>query len=325
MDNGRLQYLLEKQKAKLASADEANELEKWYDQYDERADFTSSLSEQAVNALQASMFAGIDQRLEEVGKPAEILVKRKTWFSTGYRIAAAVLILILAGGFFYKYYQDYNVTKEITSFGETRSILLPDGSKVILNGNSELTYPSGWDKTTIREVSLKGEAYFTVVHTSDSRKFRVHTGEGFSVDVLGTQFTVSNRNSGTRVVLNEGKVQCNLSEKEADTLLLKPGDLVEFSQKSSKYVRKVVEASMYSAWKDNLLILRDTPLSEISKMLSETYGLELVTDHPELLQRQVSGKVPMDNVNTLLDGIAMTCGLNLDRKDNRIFVSQRKP
>ncbi|CAG5008442.1 hypothetical protein DYBT9275_04269 [Dyadobacter sp. CECT 9275] len=323
MNNERLQYLLERQKAMVASPEEEDELDTWYKQYDERPDFTASLSENAAHALQNRLFEGVSHRLNGIEKPAEVLMKRNSWFSLGYKVAAAVFILVLAGGFFYKYYKDYNLTKHTTAFGETRRIVLPDGSKVILNGNSQLTYPSDWGKTTIREVSMRGEAYFTVVHTADNRKFRVYTDHDFSVEVLGTQFTVSDRESGTRVVLNEGKVQCNLSRKEADTLLLKPGDLVEFSERSAGYVRKVVEASVYSAWKDKELILKDTPLSEISTMLSETYGLELVTDHPELLRRQVTGRVPMDNVNTLLDGIAMTCGLHLERRENKIFVSQR--
>ena len=67
-------------------------------------------------------------------------------------------------------------------------VILSDGTKVWINSDSELEFPNRFGED-IREVKLKGEAYFEV--TSDSRKpFYVLAGET-KVHVLGTAFNVS--------------------------------------------------------------------------------------------------------------------------------------
>jgi transmembrane sensor len=54
-------------------------------------------------------------------------------------------------------------------------VILSDGTKVWINSDSELEFPNRFGED-IREVKLKGEAYFEV--TSDSRKpFYVLAGE----------------------------------------------------------------------------------------------------------------------------------------------------
>jgi len=49
---------------------------------------------------------------------------------------------------------------------EDRSILLPDGSSVYLRENSELSYPEVF-ASSVREVKIKGEAFFEVTPNSE--------------------------------------------------------------------------------------------------------------------------------------------------------------
>src|SRR5699024_6685187 len=70
--------------------------------------------------------------------------------------------------------------------------VLPDGSKVILNSNSSISYTDGFAKDK-RELTLQGEGFFQV--TKDpARPFTVHTGN-IATTALGTSFNVRHHKS----------------------------------------------------------------------------------------------------------------------------------
>ncbi|HEV8514158.1 MAG TPA: FecR domain-containing protein, partial [Cyclobacteriaceae bacterium] len=91
-------------------------------------------------------------------------------------IAATFLLAALIVGYLSK---DKILYKTLaTSYGETKSVLLEDGTKVILNANSSLTIPRLGFGDYTRNVSLKGEANFSVAHLPGNQKFVVKTTDG---------------------------------------------------------------------------------------------------------------------------------------------------
>ena len=126
------------------------------------------------------------------------------------KIAAVIAITI---GLAWYNRDTINYISYKTSYGEIKTFKLADGSKVKLNGNSVLTL-SRWnfgDKK--REVFLKGDASFDVEHLKNHQKFIVNTPENFIVEVLGTEFTMSARKFGSKVVLTNGKVKLHYKEE----------------------------------------------------------------------------------------------------------------
>ena len=214
-----------------------------------------------------------------------------------------------------------------TSFGEIKRITLPDSSQVILNGNSELSYRSGWAEIEPREVWLQGEAFFSVVHTRSHEKFVVNTSEVFSIEVLGTRFNVSTRKSGTKVILNEGSIELHIlkadeSKGGTENVIMRPGDLVSFYQDPSEYVRKSVNPEMYSAWTESRLLLDNTPLSSIITFLEETYGLRVVVSDPSMLELRGSGTMPTRDLDLLLKVISETFSLKLQQDNVNVYFSE---
>ncbi len=297
---------------------------RWDPRLEQYTGFTHSLSDRTVQALENKMLENIQGRIDERAVFSTNGERRWAVFAFPARaiIAASVLFFVALGVYFF--YQNRTLASERTTYGETRAVKLPDGSEVVLNGNSEIRYSSDWSEAEVREVYLKGEAYFNVTRISGDLKFRVYTDADFSLDVLGTQFTVSSRKLRTRVVLNEGKIQCYMGKAARDTIMMKPGEMVQFGQTTSDYIRKEVESSIYSAWKDQKLVFDNTPLEEILSILEETYGLKASVKDQTLLSRQISGSVPTDDIGYLLEGIGEASGVSIERKGNDLTISARE-
>ena len=95
--------------------------------------------------------------------------------------AAAVIAVVVAGSSFAYLY----TTTETAARGTHLAVVLPDGSNVNLNAESQLKYKPYWWFAS-RNVTLTGEAYFEVKSGS---RFSVKSGNN-EVRVLGTSFNV---------------------------------------------------------------------------------------------------------------------------------------
>src|SRR6478736_1295153 len=147
-------------------------------------------------------------RFEKVESKIEVVSETTNTSKLSVRklsIAASFLLAAFIAGYVSK---DKILYKTLaTSYGETKSVLLEDGTKVVLNANSSLTLPRLGFGDYTRNVSLKGEANFSVAHLPGNQKFVVKTADGPDIVVLGTEFTVYNRLHQFKVSLSKGKIQ----------------------------------------------------------------------------------------------------------------------
>lgn len=128
-----------------------------------------------------------------------------------------------------------------------RTIVLPDGSAVSLNIDSDFTYPAQFDQD-IRVVTLVGEAHFDVKH-DPSRPFVVKTRD-FDVKVLGTTFNVKSYDNDrqTETTLFSGKVE--LAHNEEVPIVLAPSQKAIFDSKQERVsVLEVTEKT--AVWRGN--------------------------------------------------------------------------
>ena len=100
-------------------------------------------------------------------------------------------------------------------------MLLPDGSTVWLNAGSRLTYDSLYG-TTLREVTLSGEAYFDVVK-NPKKPFIIHTGK-INIRVLGTVFNVKSypEEQTIETSLIKGSIEVSFPSQPSKKIILKP-------------------------------------------------------------------------------------------------------
>ncbi|HEX8429402.1 FecR family protein [Hymenobacter sp.] len=224
-----------------------------------------------------------------------------------------------------------NLVRYVTPYGQQRKLSLPDGSEVVLNANSTLKTAAHWASNQPREVWLSGEAYFTVQHTApaamqdvaaapSNAKFVVHIGT-LDVAVLGTKFNVLSRHGKAQVVLNSGKVQLtNHRQARTEQVLMKPGELVEYSSTKSVAVKRVVNPTLYSSWTDGRLSFDGSTVAEIVQMLEETYGLQIEVTDKQLLEQKMTGTLPNGNDQILLTALSKALNVKIDRHGKQIQI-----
>ena len=241
-----------------------------------------------------------------------------------YRIAASFAFLMMVGVLIWYNYFRFEPIIYHTKFGQKQTIILPDGSKVILNANSRLEIKSEWSDVVNREVSLTGEAFFEVEKKPTTKqKFVVHTNS-LDVVVLGTRFNVNNRNVNTKVVLTEGSVKLEVKNADLVTkdLLMQVGDLVEFSKQDKTLSKRNVNTEIYSSWKDNKLIFNDTPLSEIAALIKENYGLVVRFQDVQIAKRKISGTIPSENLKILLASLETIFNVKITQKEQYLIFEK---
>jgi ferric-dicitrate binding protein FerR (iron transport regulator) len=210
---------------------------------------------------------------------------------------------------------------------QQRTLTLPDGSVVVLNGNATLTTATHWTNSAPREVWLTGEAYFKVAHLAapavrdiaaapGSAKFVVHAG-GLDIAVLGTQFNVNSQPTTTKVVLNSGKVAVDRHAWFAtENLLMQPGDLVETSTEAPHLARRRVQPALYSAWTQGELRLQQTSVRAIVQLLRDAYGWQVQVTDSAIMHQTLTGILPANTPDLLLPALAKSLGVQVTHTGN---------
>lgn len=261
-----------------------------------------------------SVWDAIQADIKKPAKTLEPSTRNSRFWS--YFAAVASVVLVCIGWYWYE------LPKEIeyqTAFGETREIMLPDSSTVILNSNSKLTFVNDWEDQRAREIWIEGEAFFSVVHKIDHQPFKVLSSQNVAIEVLGTEFNVYNRSGETEVILNSGLVTLSFPVKEKEgKIVMEPGDLVKF--KDNKFQREKVNTSLYTSWKDNILNLEHTSLAAMVKMAKDNYGVTIEVQNKEALNLTASGSMPLTNADAFLHQIALIFNVELTKENNKYLI-----
>ena len=249
-------------------------------------------------------------------KPQNIFLDIK-W----YAVAASIALLIVAGTLAWNNYSVPEIMVYQTKYGQLQNIVLPDGSKVTLNANSRLEVNQKWSDEATREVKLTGEAYFEVEKKPKTKqKFVVHTSE-LDVVVLGTSFDVNDRNIQTSVALKEGSVRIELTHKN-QVVLMKQGELVEFTKADNSLVKKDGTSERFYAWKDNKLVFENTSIREVASLIQENYGLKVSFANEALSKRKISGTIPNDNLELLLNSLETIFSIKIKKENEQLIFEK---
>ena len=206
----------------------------------------------------------------------------KTLFFSLPRVAAIVAIAFGLG--FLAHYitgailsnsSSIAVQEIIVPFGSKSNIKLPDGTSVILNAGSKLSYKTNYGETN-REVWLEGEGYFSVAKDK-KRSFIVKT-DYINVQAFGTVFNVKayKDDKELQATLIEGSVGVFPSSVENDSLIrLVPNQQAVFNKELRKIVVSKVDVKLYSGWKDDKCYFENETFTSITKTIERSFNVTI--------------------------------------------------
>lgn len=206
-----------------------------------------------------------------------------------------------------------------TPRGKDYELVLSDGTVVLLNADSKITFPTRFtgDKRTVK---LVGEAYFKV-SKNKHRPFIVETGNLYT-KVLGTEFNLkAYPHSDVNVTLIKGSVAVNAEGKE---VMLKPGENAEYSEDKDIEVT-TVDTEGYIQWKDGYFYFDNVPLIDVVRDLGRWYNVNIEIRNNSLMSyrlhfiasRKASIKEFVDNLNEFNY-------LHVVHKDNKLIIDRKK-
>ena len=215
--------------------------------------------------------------------------------------AAAILLCIVGGWIAGMMYADLHmprgfVTME-TEVGQQAKTVLPDGTTVLLNACSKLTYSlEGWNNA--RDVRLEGEAIFDVVHKEDL-PFYVHTHD-YNVRVLGTNFNVMAYKNDTEgvVTLKHGKVEIGVAGSNKN-MFLQPGESFVYDNRTGACRVEQRSLKHIYAWEHKEIIFEGHTLEDKKEELSRHFGYKFEIA-PELQKMSYKATLRDESLNEFL-------------------------
>jgi transmembrane sensor len=256
---------------------------------------------------------------ESVAKPKGRFARPLLWgTAAALAIVAGFAWLMLTGPQVYT-----------TKFGEQRSVLLDDGSRVTLNTASRIEVDLRKDRRLIR--LSQGEALFEVAHDA-SRPFDVHAANTV-LRAVGTQFNVDMRSTQTTVTVLEGRVAvvpelgaAPASSSESASapsnalenpeiaenilshhalvprgqLILAAAERVVITSSGPSAPQHVVNLAAATSWTRRQLVFENRPVSEVAEEFNRYNRGRIVIDSEKLRRQQVTGVFQSDDPASFL-------------------------
>lgn len=255
-------------------------------------------------------------------QPVLRVARRGTvWTSVPMRVAAAILV-VAGAGLIYQTFGSKTPTQVAaapqhfaSAVGALDSLKLPDGTRVLLGPGSELTLGDRFG-ADVRDVHLKGEAKFEVVHDG-AHPFIVHTANASFRDV-GTVFSVhSDATDGARIVVTEGSVA--VESKGSEPVTLVAGDRASVADAGSVRVERASASGDDMAWTTGRLIFNDAPVAQVTADLRRWYGIDLTVDS-SLSARTVNATFDRGGADGVGKVLAAVLGGRLEQNGNAMHI-----
>lgn len=214
----------------------------------------------------------------------------------------------------------YKTERFDTAIGERRSLVLDDGSTLLLDSASHVEVH--W-RLLSRQVDLRAGQVLFDVAAAVYRPFVVSAGTA-RVEVRGTLFNVRRLdNDDVRVTLARGRVEvAPAGEAQAPTILM-PGQQVDSIGGHLTPVAKV-DASTAMAWKDDRIVFEQTPLDEAIAVLRQYRKAPIEMGDTSLAALKVTGVFDAHKVDRLLDLLPSILPVAVLRQADGAVLVQRK-
>jgi len=303
---------------------EQDQWDSWMSSHPEQA----QLVQQAISLLEATRLQELPLPLQQIALAEARLFSRidtlpkegivLPLFNRRRRMVAASVAILLTAGLIITAIRSSKGTAIKTAFGEIAHRQLPDGTEVMMDANSSISFAGNWREDTDREVWMNGEAFFHVRRTRDNSRFIVHLDHA-DVIVTGTKFNVINRHGAENILLDEGSVV--LRSSNGRELQLSPGEFVDLRGKL--WEKKAVQRDSLMAWKEQKLVFDGTPLRELVTIINDHYGVHIKLADSSIGDQTISAILPNNNLEVLLRSLEATAEFDISKDGDQIIIRAR--
>jgi transmembrane sensor len=297
----------------------------------------------------------VEGEYTEKGKPARKPVYR---LLASVAVAASVLLVVGLGWKFFVGKPDTPVARnagentdstlfvvrhEVNTTGKEKRIQLPDGSIIVLEDKSGITYREPF--LNGRDITLVGKAHFKVAK-DNTRPFTV-ISDDISTTALGTEFTVTVFANERRIIvrLYEGKVVVRPVEKSnwrmKNDVYLLPGQELIYDNDALAKVRAFQlknatapgrgikeesgrdDPSLPKDNKGSWYMFNNQSLEQVLDQLSALYDVKIVYNKKDVRNIYFTGRYnKSESVETILKRIAILNDLTITKKDSAFIISR---
>lgn len=255
--------------------------------------------------------------LQKVKRNIDHSMNRK-WMKLLQKVAAILILPLLSfaiwQGIQLTHFHQTVAEHEISTPPTLRSnFVLPDGTKVWLNGNTTIHYPENFVGAE-RLVVLNGEAYFEVAKDKQ-HPFIVRIGE-LLVEATGTEFNISSfiDDSKQEILLTEGRVNLLLQKDKQRVQLtgLEVNELAVFNRTDRKMKVEVVEPEKFIAWREGRIIFKNDNLSDVLTRLERWYNVDFECSNTMKASYAFTGSFEGDDLAQILNCIELTTPIHFE-------------
>jgi transmembrane sensor len=256
------------------------------------------------------------------------------------KIAASVILMLSIGFALYEWrpfgsleeqsHHQVKTTKwfaKATEKGQKFTIFLGDGTKVRLNSESSLQYPSNFSDSN-RVVHLTGEAFFEI-ERDPLRPFSVISND-LVTTALGTAFNVNAFPDQNQIIISlaEGIVKINLIEVQNESdhsadfeLLLEPGRQAIYSTIENTMHTKDFNVRKELSWKDGVIYFEDDTWKTIVNTLERWYGVEFEVRNQTLIDKLYTGSCNNESLKNVLESLGFSKNFEFRIEEKKVYIN----
>lgn len=244
-------------------------------------------------------------------------------------VAVIVLVSFVGTGAFFFYLQENEVPKleqltaertVTTEGGEQKTLQFSNGSKIILNSFSSVTYSLGNPDNQTIELTLDGEAWFEADTNATSKQpaFEITTPDGIITDI-GTKFLVTVQNQQSRVVLQEGVVEVesgNQNQGAGMKIRVESGEMIEFTG-SELLKRESVNPTLFTSWATGYMQLEEISIEEFSYYVEQQFDVKVVINDNQMKRISLDGTIYFRSLEELVRSVSELIDVPVSRSEDR--------
>ncbi len=238
------------------------------------------------------------------------------------RLAVAAVLLLMAGIVWLS--RTGSKSSEVVMLRKHASNLaivdtLTDGTIITLNKNTTLQYPSHFTGNT-RNVTLKGEAFFSVAHNK-AKPFIIHANN-VTITVVGTAFNVKNYHSTTQIIVESGVVRVKHNRYVIE---LRKGEQATITGNGNAPEKSFTKDSLYQYYRTKEFVCNNTPLPVVLQSLNEAYHTHLAVGSNDVKQLRLSATFKeAESIETIVAIIEQTFNLQSTASGDSIILNMKK-